>query len=136
MATIPDLAPDLIAAGFTPRELRRALRPREAAPPPPPPVIAPKRWKMAFQSVLDGRTDEQVRQLCCVPQEVVDKVRAQVAAVRAKLASLDPVPYDEPEKPQPGDPDYVEPIKEPDPKDEPVVEPPVKPPPAEDPGLN
>lgn len=120
MPTIPELAPDLIAAGFTARELRRELRPRETAPAAPAPTIAPKRWKMAFRLVLKGRSDEEIMRLACVPIEVVNKVRAQVAAVRAKLAALEPVAYDAPEAPVPGDPDYVPPPPAPEPPAEPT----------------
>lgn len=127
MPTIPELAPDLIAAGLTVRELRRELRPREAAPAVAPPQVSAKRWKMTYKMVLKGRPDEEILRMACVPQSVLDAVKAQVAAVRTKLAGLATVAYDAPEVPQPGDPDYVEPQPDPPPVVEPPPEEPVEP---------
>lgn len=94
MATIPELAPDLIAAGMTIKELRRDLRPREPAPPRAQPGIAPKRFRMVYKLILKGKPDDTIVRLASVPVEVVQAVRSQVEAVKAKLATLDPVTWD------------------------------------------
>lgn len=91
---IADLAPTLVNAGLTAKEIRRALRPREAAPEKPQPSVPPKRIIMAYKMILKNKDDETIKRLACVSQEVINGLRAEVAAVKASLAALAPVAHD------------------------------------------
>lgn len=94
MATIAQLAPTLIAAGFTPRELRVELRPKNAPPPPQAPKVQKKRYEQAVRLLakFPGMSDEEVAtKVTTITPEIVAAIRAEVASVVAQLSGLDPV---------------------------------------------
>lgn len=97
---IADLAPTLVSAGLTPKEIRKELRPRQAAPARQQPGIPNKRIIMAYRMILKNKDDATIMRLACVSQEVINGLRAEVAAVKASLAALAPVAYDAEEPPQ------------------------------------
>jgi hypothetical protein len=93
MGKIKDLAPTLVAAGIDRKKIKNACVPRKAAPPPPEPTIAPKRVQAAYTYILEGKNDEEVCRLACVPLELVWTIQDELKAIKKDLSKETPVEY-------------------------------------------
>lgn len=94
MPTIAQLAPTLVAAGLPVKDIKVALRPHNAPTPPPVPAVQLKRYNRAMRLIAKSPTltDAEVASLVTtITPAMVATIRAEVVAVQAKLAALDPV---------------------------------------------
>lgn len=95
MGKIKGLAPVLINAGISRKDIKNACVPRKAAPTKAAAGIAPKRIQAAYKFIVDGKDDEAVSRLACVPYEIVWSIRNELDIMKLDLAGTAPVEYDE-----------------------------------------
>ena len=94
MGKIKDLAPILVAAGIDRKDIKNACVPRKAAPAKAAAGIAPKRIQAAYKFIVEGKDDEAVSRLACVPYEIVWSIRDELDIMKLELAGVAPVEYD------------------------------------------
>lgn len=94
MATIAQLAPTLVAAGLSIKELKANLRPHNSPAAPAPHPISKKRYEQAMKMLIKHPelSDATIaKNVTTITPSIVASLRAEVEAVQAKLAALDPV---------------------------------------------
>ena len=96
MATIPELAPTLVAAGLEPKVLKKDLRPKNEPKAKQSLGVPPKRIRMVYVHLLRGESVQDAAKHAGVELAVAEAVKAEVDAVAAKLAALEPVDPDAP----------------------------------------
>lgn len=91
MANIKDLAPSLVAAGLDPKEIKKDLRPKSPPKAKEEPSVPPKRIRMVYKNLLRGESAKDAAGHACVTVETAEAIKAEVDAVIASLAALEPV---------------------------------------------
>jgi hypothetical protein len=71
--------------------------------------VSPKKVRQVYEGILRGMPNEEAVRLYSADLTLVQRIRAQIDASRAKLATEAPVAWNADEAPIEGDPEYVPP---------------------------